>query len=67
MNGESFSAARNVILFIGDGMGVSTVTAARVLRGQRAGSLGEEENLAWDQFSTVGMAKVLTQLVFSNF
>jgi alkaline phosphatase len=26
--------AKNVILFVGDGMGVSTVTAARILEGQ---------------------------------
>ena len=26
--------AKNVILFLGDGMGVSTVTAARILQGQ---------------------------------
>ena len=31
--------ARNVILFIGDGMGISTITAARILEGQRGLSL----------------------------
>lgn len=34
--------AKNVILFIGDGMGVSTLTAARILAGQRDGQPGEE-------------------------
>ncbi|XP_068219249.1 alkaline phosphatase, tissue-nonspecific isozyme-like [Palaemon carinicauda] len=29
--------AKNVILFVGDGMGVSTVTAGRILKGQRLG------------------------------
>ena len=33
--------AKNVILFVGDGMGVSTVTAARILEGQLEGKLGE--------------------------
>ena len=33
--------ARNVILFLGDGMGVSTVTAARILEGQLRGESGE--------------------------
>ena len=28
---------RNVILFVGDGMGVSTITAARIHAGQLAG------------------------------
>jgi alkaline phosphatase len=32
--------ARNVILFIGDGMGVTTVTAARILEGQLRGEPG---------------------------
>ena len=27
--------AKNVILFVGDGMGVSTLTAARILQGQQ--------------------------------
>ncbi|KAK3925023.1 Alkaline phosphatase, tissue-nonspecific isozyme [Frankliniella fusca] len=50
--------AKNVIFMVGDGMGVSTVTAARILRGQRQGRPGEEATLAWDRFPTVGLAKV---------
>lgn len=34
--------AKNVILFVGDGMGVSAVTAARILEGQCRGEAGEE-------------------------
>ena len=33
--------AKNVILFVGDGMGVSTVTAARILEGQLRGESGD--------------------------
>lgn len=51
------SKAKNVILFVGDGMGVSTVTAARILEGQINGMLGEENNLAMDLFPFTGMAK----------
>ncbi|MCH8899272.1 MAG: alkaline phosphatase, partial [Acidobacteria bacterium] len=40
--------AKNVILFIGDGMGVSTVTAARILDGQRRGHPGEENLLFFE-------------------
>ena len=29
--------AKNVILFIGDGMGISTITAARIYAGQKRG------------------------------
>lgn len=49
--------ARNVILFIGDGMGISTVTAARILDGQLRGGEGEENVLAWEQFPNVALSK----------
>lgn len=49
--------AKNVILFIGDGMGVSTVTAARILEGQEKGNNGEENNLSFDSFPFAGLAK----------
>lgn len=49
--------AKNVILIVGDGMGVSTVTAARILEGQLKGMQGEENNLAFDLFPYTGMAK----------
>ena len=50
-------AAKNVILFVGDGMGISTVTAARILEGQLKGKLGEEHNLSFDLFPFSGLAK----------
>ncbi|KAK6623415.1 hypothetical protein RUM43_009267 [Polyplax serrata] len=49
--------ARNVILFVGDGMSLTTITAARILRGQRLGRLGEEHELAWDKFPAVALVK----------
>lgn len=42
--------AKNVILFVGDGMGVSTLTAARILAGQKQGALGEEGFLSFEEF-----------------
>ncbi len=51
------SRAKNVILFVGDGMGVSTVTAARILEGQLRGESGEENNLSFDLFPFTGLAK----------
>lgn len=50
--------AKNVVMFVGDGMGVSTVTAARILKGQKAGKTGEETVLAWEDFSSVALSKV---------
>ena len=44
--------ATNVILFLGDGMGVSTVTAARILKG------GEESLLYFERFPNTALSKV---------
>ncbi len=49
--------AKNIILFVGDGMGISTVTAARILAGQQLGKLGEEHQLSFDKFPYSGFAK----------
>ncbi|XP_043765618.1 intestinal-type alkaline phosphatase-like [Cervus elaphus] len=51
------TAAKNVILFLGDGMGVSTVTATRILKGQMNGKLGPETPLAMDQFPYMALSK----------
>ncbi len=50
-------AAKNIILFVGDGMGVSTVTAARILDGQQKGMSGEENSLSFGRFPFVGLSK----------
>lgn len=52
--------ARNVILFVGDGMGISTVTAARILEGQRRGAPGEENRLSFEEFPHVALSKTYT-------
>lgn len=49
--------AKNIIFFLGDGMSVPTVTAARIRQGQLAGQTGEENSLAWDTFPHVGLIK----------
>jgi len=49
--------ARNVILFVGDGMGISTVTAARILEGQRAGGSGEDHQLAFETLPFLALSK----------
>lgn len=50
--------AKNVVFLVGDGMGASTLTASRIFKGQRRGNQGEEEQLIWDTFPAVAMAKV---------
>ncbi|XP_055073557.2 intestinal-type alkaline phosphatase [Misgurnus anguillicaudatus] len=49
--------AQNLILFLGDGMGISTVTAARQLKGQMNGKTGEESSLAMDTFPYLALSK----------
>lgn len=48
----SDARARNVILFVGDGMGITTVTAARIYAGQKLGmgAKAESYELAMDTF-----------------
>lgn len=50
-------APENIIVVIGDGMGVSTVTAIRIYAGQLEGASGEEHVLPWETFPNVALAK----------
>lgn len=62
--------AKNVILFIGDGMGVSTITAARILAGQQPNligsnatatpSSGEENSLSFEKLPYLALSKTYT-------
>lgn len=44
--------AKNIILFMGDGMGISTISAARIYK------YGEGGQLSWESFSNTGLLKV---------
>jgi alkaline phosphatase len=50
-------SAKNIILFVGDGMGVSTLTASRIYQGQLAGRLGEEGLLSFEAFDQTALVK----------
>lgn len=52
--------AKNVILFVGDGMGISTLTAARILEGQLQGRTGEENRLSFEDFPYAALSKTYT-------
>jgi len=56
-NGAMNGRAKNVILFLGDGMSLTTVAAARILEGQRKGNPGEENQLSWEQFPHTALSK----------
>jgi len=48
---------KNIIVFIGDGMGISTITAGRIFVGQEKGLTGEEYELSFDKFPQLAMIK----------
>ena len=56
--------AKNVIFFLGDGMSLSTITAARILKGQKQGHTGEEESLSFERFPYTGLSKVSLTIFF---
>lgn len=49
--------AKNVILFVGDGMGITTLTAARIFEGQLRGGSGEENRLSFETFPYSALSK----------
>ena len=49
--------AKNVILFIGDGMGISTITASRIYDGQQKGRHGEENSLSFEKLPYLALSK----------
>lgn len=54
---KGVDVARNVILFIGDGMSFATVAAGRVLKGQMNGKSGEEAEMVFESWPHLGLAK----------
>ncbi|XP_049921633.1 alkaline phosphatase, tissue-nonspecific isozyme [Epinephelus moara] len=51
------NVAKNILFFLGDGMGITTITAARILKGQLKNQTGEETVMTMDTFPNVGLAK----------
>lgn len=49
--------AKSSIMFIGDGMSLATITAARILHGQLMNRSGEEDQLAFEQLPNVALIK----------
>ena len=54
---DNTKVAKNVIMFLGDGMGVTTVTAGRIRKGQMKGQLGEDFLTEMEQMDHLGLAK----------
>ena len=49
--------AKNVVIFLGDGMDLATITSARILEGQFQGASGEANQLAFEELPYVSLAK----------
>ena len=54
--------AKNVIVFIGDGMGISTMTAARLLKAQQQNRSLFETRLAWEEFPNSAIVLVSSSI-----
>jgi alkaline phosphatase len=50
--------AKNVIMFLGDGLSIPTLAATRVYLGQSQGKTGEETVLSFEEFPNTGLSKV---------
>ena len=57
MKKSNYNMAKNVIFFLGDGMSIPTLAAARMYLGQQNGQSGEESKLFFEDFPDVGLAK----------
>ena len=51
------NTAKNTNLFMGDGMSITTITAARILDGQKRNENGEENILGWERFPWSAQSK----------
>lgn len=55
--GANAGTAKNVIVFLGDGMSMSTIVAARILEGQRKQGSGEEQRLSFEDFPYTALSR----------
>ncbi|MGH0144688.1 UNVERIFIED_CONTAM: hypothetical protein FKN15_036172 [Acipenser sinensis] len=51
------NVAKNIVFFLGDGMDIATVTAARILKGQLQNRSGEETVLSMESFPYTALSK----------
>ncbi|KAK1900677.1 Alkaline phosphatase tissue-nonspecific isozyme [Dissostichus eleginoides] len=49
------NVAKNILFFLGDGMGITTYTAARILKGQLQNQTGEETVMTMDTFPNTNL------------
>ena len=56
-HGSAKAKAKNIILFVGDGMSLTTVAASRIYEGQLKGMSGEENLLSFETMPYTGFSK----------
>ena len=57
MSAEFTPQAKNVIIFVGDGMGISTITAGRIYAGQKRGLDGESHKLTMETLPHMALSR----------
>lgn len=57
--------AKNLIIFIGDGMGISTLTAARILKGQLQGK-PDAKRLQFEEFPYSALIRVSDKFIIAH-
>ncbi len=55
--GSAKARAKNIIIFLGDGMSLTTVSASRIYEGQLKGKSGEENLLSFETMPYTGFSK----------
>ena len=61
---SSTNFPKNVILFVGDGMSLPTVAAARMLKNQKMSKFTkEEQGMCWEKFPESALMKVKSILL----
>lgn len=53
----NLNKANKMIFFLGDGMSIPTITAARIYKGQMEGLDGERDSLSFEKFPVLGLSK----------
>ena len=56
---QNANVAKNVIIFIGDGMGISTESAARIFQAQTRKVTGNDALLSWNTFPHAAISRVI--------
>lgn len=66
MKEPNHNVAKNIIFFLGDGMSIPTLAAARIYLGQTRGHSGEESRLSFENFPYTGLSKVTRHTQFNR-